>query len=57
MEPGVPHILSLFLVAAGVGVIVLGFFKNFGRQVQKIKIARFGIDTEKVNSRYHSCRS
>lgn len=46
MELGVHHVLSLFLVAAGVGVIVLGFFKNFGRQVQKIKIARFGIDTE-----------
>ncbi len=45
-ELGVGHILSLFLVVAGVAVIVLGFFKNFGRQVQKIKIARFGIDTE-----------
>jgi len=46
MELGVPQILSLFLVVAGVGVIVLGFFKNFGRQVQKIKIERFGIDME-----------
>ena len=46
MELGVPQILSLFLVVAGVGVIVLGFFKNFGRQVQKIKIQRFGIDME-----------
>ncbi len=35
MELGVPQILSLFLVVAGVGAIVLGFFKNFGRQVQK----------------------
>jgi hypothetical protein len=46
MELGVPQILSLFLVVAGVGVIVLGFFKNFGRHVQKIKIERFGIDME-----------
>ncbi|MGH8509039.1 MAG: hypothetical protein ACREVH_10020 [Gammaproteobacteria bacterium] len=46
MELGVTHILSVFLVVAGVGVIVLGFFKNVGRQVQKIKIERFGIDAE-----------
>jgi len=46
MELGVAHIVSIFLVVAGVSVIVLGFFKNFGRQIQKIKIERWGIDTE-----------
>lgn len=42
----VAHVLSIFLVVAGVGVIVLGFFRNFGRQSQRIKIERLGIDTE-----------
>jgi len=46
MELGVAHIVSIFLVVAGVSVIVLGFFKNFGRQIQKVKIERWGIDTE-----------
>ena len=40
------HIISIFLVMAGVGVIVLGFFKNIGRQIQKIKIEKFGINAE-----------
>lgn len=40
------HIISIFLVIAGVGVIVLGFFKNIGRQIQKIKIEKFGINAE-----------
>lgn len=39
-------LISVFLVIAGVVVIVLGFFKNFGRQMQKIKIDKLGIDTE-----------
>ena len=39
-------VISAFLIIAGVAVIVLGFFKNLGGQIQKIKIKRFGIDTE-----------
>lgn len=40
------NIISLFLVVAGVAVIVLGFFKNFGGQIQKIRVEKYGINAE-----------
>ena len=46
MDVGSREVISIFLVVAGVVIVVLGFFKNFGRQIQKIKIAKLGIDTE-----------
>lgn len=39
-------VLSFLLVASGILIIILGFFRNFGRQVQKIKIQKFGVDLE-----------
>ena len=46
MESLTPIVLSWILVIFGILIIILGFFRNFGRQIQKIKLQKFGVDLE-----------